>query len=148
MPRVFFHGQLACFDSAVTTMWLLVVYAYFRSLEQARWGVIAGVLFGLALATKHNAWFIPALLLIHYLMVVWPDLSLRPLPLPRIPLVFICHGDPGPAGVLRPLALAVVRHGPAPARATSPSTCTTPTTTSSTWGRTGACRRCPSPIPS
>jgi Dolichyl-phosphate-mannose-protein mannosyltransferase len=96
IPRVFFHGQLACFDSAVTTMWLMVVYAYFRSLEKARWAVIAAVLFGLALATKHNAWFIPALLLIHYLMVIWPDLSLRPLRLPRIPLVFISMAILGP----------------------------------------------------
>ena len=35
MPRVFFHGQLACFDMAITTMWIWVVYAYFRSLERA-----------------------------------------------------------------------------------------------------------------
>jgi 4-amino-4-deoxy-L-arabinose transferase-like glycosyltransferase len=96
IPRVFFHGQLACFDSAITTMWLLVVYAYFRSLESARWGILAGLAFGLALATKHNAWFIPALLLLHYLMVVWPDVSLRPLHLPRIPLVFVAMAILGP----------------------------------------------------
>ena len=96
IPRVFFHGQLAAFDSAVTTMWLMTVYAYLRSLEHARWGVYAGVFFGLALATKHNAWFIPALLLLHYLMVVWPDLSFRPLRLPRIPLVFISMAILGP----------------------------------------------------
>jgi hypothetical protein len=96
IPRIFFHGQLACFDSAVTTMWLFVVYAYFRSLERARWGVVAGLVFGLALATKHNAWFIPALLLIHYLMVVWPDVSLRPLRPPRVALVFVAMAILGP----------------------------------------------------
>jgi len=96
IPRVFFHGQLACFDSAVSTMWLLTVYAYFRSLEHARWGVYAGLIFGLALATKHNAWFIPALLLLHYLMVVWSDVSLRPFHPPRIPLVFLAMALLGP----------------------------------------------------
>jgi len=96
IPRLFFHGQLACFDSAVSTMWLLTVYAYFRSLERARWGIFGGLIFGLALATKHNAWFIPALLLIHYLMVVWPDLSLRPFRPPRIALVFVAMAILGP----------------------------------------------------
>lgn len=102
IPRPFFHAQLACFDTSITAMWLLVVYAYFRSLERARWGVILGLCFGLALATKHNAWFLPALLLVHYLIVVWPDVSLRPLKLPRAglgfwamlvlgPLVFFAH---------------------------------------------------------
>lgn len=96
IPRVFFHGQLACFDSAVTTMWLLVVYAYYRALDRARWSIVAGLVFGLALATKHNAWFIPALLLIHYLVVIWPDISLQPLKLPRAPLVFFAMALLGP----------------------------------------------------
>lgn len=97
IPRVFFHGQLACFDSAVTTMWIAVVYAYYRALDRARWGIVAGLVFGLALATKHNAWFIPALLLIHYLVVIWPDVSLRPLRPPRAPLMFIAMALLGPA---------------------------------------------------
>jgi 4-amino-4-deoxy-L-arabinose transferase-like glycosyltransferase len=96
IPRVFFHGQLACFDSGITTFWLLVVYAYFRSLDRARWGIIAGLLFGFALATKHNAWFVPALLLIHYLVMVWPDVSLRPFRPPRAPLGFIAMAILGP----------------------------------------------------
>jgi hypothetical protein len=96
IPRVFFHGQLACFDGPITTMWLFVVYAYFRALERARWAVLAGVIFGLALATKHNAWFIPPLLVLHYLIVIWPDVSLRPLQLPRVPLVFLCMAIVGP----------------------------------------------------
>jgi hypothetical protein len=96
IPRVFFHGQLAAFDSAVAAMWLAVVYAYLLALERARWGVLAGVVFGLGLATKHNVWFVPALLLIHYLMVVWPDVSLRPFRPPRIPLVFVSMALLGP----------------------------------------------------
>lgn len=96
MPRTFFHGQLACFDSAITTFWILVVYSYLYALDRARWGIVTALLFGLALATKHNAWFIPFLLLIHYLVVVWSDLSLRPLRLPRIPLVFVAMAILGP----------------------------------------------------
>ena len=96
MPRVFFHGQLACFDSGITTLWLLTVYAYYRALERARWSLWLGVFFGLALAAKHNAWFLPPLLLGHYLFVVWPDLSLRPFRPPRIPLLFIAMALVGP----------------------------------------------------
>lgn len=96
IPRVFFHGQLAAFDSAMTTMWLLVVYGYFRALDKARWAFYAAIFFGLALSTKHNAWFIPALLLIHYLVTIWPDVSLSPLRLPRAPLVFILMAIVGP----------------------------------------------------
>ena len=96
LPHVFFHGQLAAFDSPIATMWLLTVYAYVRSLERARWGILAGIIFGLTLATKHNAWFLPPLLLLHYLVVVRPDLSLRPLQLPRIPLAFVAMLFLGP----------------------------------------------------
>ena len=96
LPQAFFHGQLACFDSGVTTCWLLVVYAYVRSLTAARWGIYAGLVFGVALAAKHNAWFLPPLLLLHYLAVVRPDLSLRPLRLPRVPLAFLAMALLGP----------------------------------------------------
>ena len=89
IPRVFFHGQLCTFDCPIVTLWLLTIYAYYRSLSSPRWAVAAGVIFGLALATKHNAWFIPPILLIHYLMVVRTDISLRPFSPPRIPLAFL-----------------------------------------------------------
>jgi hypothetical protein len=97
IPRLFFHGQLACFDSPIATLWLFTVYAYLRALERARWAVLAGLLLGLALATKHNAWFLPPLLLLHYLTVVWPDVTLRPFRPPRIPLVFVAMAILGPA---------------------------------------------------
>ena len=96
VPRVFFHGQLCAFDVAVATMWLLIVYAYFCALTRARWALVAGVVFGLGMATKHNVWFLPPLLVIHYLMVIWPDVSLRPLRLPRVPALFLCMAILGP----------------------------------------------------
>ncbi|ADO74037.1 ArnT family glycosyltransferase [Stigmatella aurantiaca] len=59
IPRHAFNAELACFDIPVVAMWLLVVYAFWRALEDGRWGFGCGVIFGLALATKHNALFLP-----------------------------------------------------------------------------------------
>ncbi|ACY14723.1 ArnT family glycosyltransferase [Haliangium ochraceum] len=66
-PRPFFHAGLATFDGAVVTMWFAVLYAYLRALASRPWCVVLGVLYGLALATKHNALMMPAVLLPHYL---------------------------------------------------------------------------------
>ena len=42
-------------------MWLLVVYLFWRA-EDLRLAPWTGVAFGLALATKHNAFFLPLVL--------------------------------------------------------------------------------------
>ena len=67
MPRFFFHAHLACFDAPVVTMWMLCVYTYARTLDSkgALWPILTGIAFGLALDTKHNAWFVPFLLVTH-----------------------------------------------------------------------------------
>ncbi len=65
-PHHFYHGRLACFDMPITGMWLLVVYAYWRGFGSKRWAVFSGVAYGLALATKLNAFFYPAALLAHW----------------------------------------------------------------------------------
>jgi Dolichyl-phosphate-mannose-protein mannosyltransferase len=70
-PRLFFDAQLATFDAPIAALWVLVVYAYWRALADRRWGWRAGVLFGLALATKHNAFFIPFILAVHFAWVAW-----------------------------------------------------------------------------
>ncbi len=62
VPRQYFNAELAAFDMPVAAMWLLVVYCFWRALEEARWGLVCGVAFGLALATKHNALFLPFIL--------------------------------------------------------------------------------------
>jgi hypothetical protein len=64
-PRLFFDAQLAAFDAPIAAMWVATVYAYHRSLTERRWGWRTGVIFGLALATKHNAFFLPVVLLAH-----------------------------------------------------------------------------------
>jgi 4-amino-4-deoxy-L-arabinose transferase-like glycosyltransferase len=68
-PRHFFHAELSCFDAPVTAMLGLSTWAYLRAQQtrRLRWAVIAAVLFGLSLSTKHNAFFLPPLLLLHAL---------------------------------------------------------------------------------
>lgn len=70
IPRIFHHSHLACFDLPIAAFWLFVAYAYQRSFESRRWlwGVGAGVLYGLALETKHNAWFLPVAFAAHVLL--------------------------------------------------------------------------------
>ncbi|MFL5319634.1 MAG: ArnT family glycosyltransferase, partial [Myxococcaceae bacterium] len=62
VPRQFFDAHLACFDMPVAAMWLFVVYAFWRAQESPRWWLYTGVVYGLAIATKHNALFIPFVL--------------------------------------------------------------------------------------
>jgi len=75
MPRVFFHAHLACFDVPITALWILCVYVHWRAQERRglggtiAWAVAVGVVFGLALETKHNAWILPGVLVPHALFV-------------------------------------------------------------------------------
>ncbi len=71
MPRVFFHSHLACFDVPIMTMWIVCTYAHWRAQERGAfgWAIATGVLFGLALETKHNAWMLPAVLVPHAFFV-------------------------------------------------------------------------------
>jgi hypothetical protein len=71
MPRVFFHAHLACFDVPITAMWILCIYVHWRALKVRSFGWIlaVGVVFGLTLETKHNAWALPFVLVPHALFV-------------------------------------------------------------------------------
>lgn len=66
LPRAFFHAGLGCFDAAIVTMWVATLGAYYRALAARRWVWVLGVCFGLALATKHNALMLPAVMGCHY----------------------------------------------------------------------------------
>lgn len=68
MPRAMFHASLACFDAPIMTLWFATVFAYWRCLDGRKWPWQAGVVFGLALATKHNALLLPFALGTHYLV--------------------------------------------------------------------------------
>jgi hypothetical protein len=67
MPHVFFHSHLACLDMAVASMWLVTSYVYCHAFVGGRLATVlgAGVLYGLFLDTKHNAWIFPFALLLH-----------------------------------------------------------------------------------
>ena len=71
MPRIFFHSHLACFDVPIMSMWILCIYVHWRAQETRSlgWAVATGLIYGLALATKHNAWFLPAVLVPHAFFV-------------------------------------------------------------------------------
>jgi len=69
MPRVFYHSHLACFDMPVTAMLLLTSYAFARSLAGSLgWAVATGIIYGLLLDTKHNAWLLPGAFGLHFLL--------------------------------------------------------------------------------
>ena len=103
-PRFYYHGHMACFDSAVTALWVAVVLAYVNRGESL-WGhVRLGLVFGLAIATKHNALFLPIVFAVHWLFchrdriaIVRGHLQLPPIPWWVIsmgilgPIVFLVH---------------------------------------------------------
>jgi 4-amino-4-deoxy-L-arabinose transferase-like glycosyltransferase len=98
LPRVFFHAHLACFDLPVAALGLLTAYCYERSLSSPRlgWVLGAGVSFGLALGTKHNAWFLPLIFGLHLLVVrgraLAGDLRSGRLGIPRVWLALVVLG--------------------------------------------------------
>lgn len=62
--RTFFHGHLACFDIPICAMWAGVGVAWLRgSGPRLAWT------YGVALAVKHNAWFLPPVLAFHALLL-------------------------------------------------------------------------------
>lgn len=99
MPRVFYHAHLSCFDVPIAFFVTLTAYTYWRALGDRRWAPVVGLAFGLALATKHNSWMLPGVLLIHFAWVRWEQARARTEPraslawLPSMlllgPLVFI-----------------------------------------------------------
>jgi 4-amino-4-deoxy-L-arabinose transferase-like glycosyltransferase len=99
-PAIFYHSHLACFDVAVLTMWLVTTYAYQRSLEGGGlpWALLTGVLYGLELNTKHNAWLLPPALVLHLLITRGPRRLLRDLRVGRakIPVALFAMALLGP----------------------------------------------------
>jgi hypothetical protein len=102
VPRHFYHGHLAGLDLPIAALWLAVVLAYRRSLAPAptraaalRRAALAGAALGAAVATKHNAWFLPPLLLAHW--AATRALARRRGEPARLPLAFPAMAILGPA---------------------------------------------------
>jgi hypothetical protein len=67
-PHAFWHSHFACFDVPVTALWFFTAWAFLKSMPPPgeprtgttlRWAVLAAIFLGLALDTKHNAFFFP-----------------------------------------------------------------------------------------
>ncbi len=71
-PHAFWHSHLSCFDMPMVTMAFATAYCFYRSVtlpapEPGRmrprgawaWAIATAVVWGLALNTKHNAFFLP-----------------------------------------------------------------------------------------
>lgn len=69
LPRPFYHAHLDAFDIPITLAVTAVVYAYARALVDRRWLIGLGLLYGLALATKHNSWLLPGIFAVHFAWV-------------------------------------------------------------------------------
>ncbi|MEM1347776.1 MAG: glycosyltransferase family 39 protein [Myxococcota bacterium] len=102
-PRFFFHAHLACFDAPVTALWFAVMFAYWKSTCSRVWGVATGVLWGLALATKLNAFFLPPLMVLHWALVNWRDFGIvrdahgtACVRSPKLPVAFVAMALLGP----------------------------------------------------
>ena len=94
MPRVFFHSHLACFDMPVTALLLITSYAFARSLTGGLgWALATGVLYGLLLDTKHNAWLLPGAFALHFLLTrgahALRELRARRWPVPHVFLALL-----------------------------------------------------------
>lgn len=71
LPRVAFHASLHCFDVPIAVATLAVVLAYRRGRSSLRWSLITGLLLGLAISIKLNAFFIGPLLALHHYASLW-----------------------------------------------------------------------------
>ena len=94
MPHNYFYSHLACFDVPVTAMTVLVVYTYLTGRRSWRGALLAGLVFGLACATKHNALFLFFLLGGHFVLTRWRQFGVSAGPggglrLPPIPFAFL-----------------------------------------------------------
>jgi 4-amino-4-deoxy-L-arabinose transferase-like glycosyltransferase len=112
-PHVFYHAHIGAFDGPIAALTVIATYAFWRSLDSSAWICGAGVAFGVALATKHNAVFLVPTLGVAYALSRsrqwrWSNgLALPPLPLAFVamvalgpPILYLCY----PFGWHAPLA--------------------------------------------
>jgi 4-amino-4-deoxy-L-arabinose transferase-like glycosyltransferase len=72
MPRAWAEAHFAVAETFAALMFLLTVYCYWRAMFSARWAIVCGLVFGLALDTKIQAVLLPLVLFF------WGHLYARP----------------------------------------------------------------------
>ena len=103
MPRFFWHSHLSCFDVPITMAWLLVVWGYWKGMENRFMAWATGLFWGIALLIKLNAFFLPGVLGLHYLFHKGSSLTFSVtnkkimVRLPPFPKTFISMAILGPA---------------------------------------------------
>jgi hypothetical protein len=122
MPNVFYHAHLACFDVPIMAMWIACIFTYWcaeKKLSSAAhggdsnashassetptgslaWPLAAGLMYGLTLETKHNAWMLPAVFLPHALLVHGRSMAQETAKTARLPVpaTLIAMATVGPA---------------------------------------------------
>lgn len=90
MPRVFYNAHLDCFDIPIVGMCAWTFYMYWRVQVDGGWlrALGAGVVYGLALATKEAAWFYALAIVPHAIFVNMGD-PMRGLKTARLPVIVI-----------------------------------------------------------
>jgi dolichyl-phosphate-mannose-protein mannosyltransferase len=71
IPNLFGFAHIAVTDMPLASMWFVSVYCFSRGLDNWRWSIVLGLVWGLALATKFPALLLPVPLLL------WAHLYLR-----------------------------------------------------------------------
>jgi hypothetical protein len=64
IPNVFGFAHIAVTDMPLAAMWLLTVYCFWKGVDDWKWSIALGIVWGLALATKFPALLIPVPLLL------------------------------------------------------------------------------------
>lgn len=97
MPRLFFHAHLTCFDVPIAALWVVWVYCWYRALESRAWAWATGVVWGLGLLIKLNAFFLPFVALAHWALSNLRSFRWRDgLHIPRLPLALFTMALLGP----------------------------------------------------
>lgn len=95
IPRFLAHSRYATLDIQVSIMILATIYFFYKGMSSWKFGILSGVVFGLAIASKVNAYFtlyaiIPWLLISYRdrIMPVLRDIKKRTFRIRRIPAAF------------------------------------------------------------
>lgn len=70
MPHIFFHSHLACFDIPILFFWSAIFFLYALHLRSGSisTAICTAVFLGFAMASKHNAFFIPVLFFVSWII--------------------------------------------------------------------------------